>query len=85
MSLTTVSANDAPTPLVLPSLACFAAASVVLARFVVAFRVTSAPLTVAAGVVPSISLVVLFTTTTTAIDPATPTLLPPAPEIAVAP
>src|SRR5690349_805278 len=80
VSLTTLRAKEAPTPLVLPSLDCFAVASAVLVRFEPALRLRS-PFNVAFGIAPSTSPVELFTTTTTAIEPATPTLVPPAPEI----
>ena len=83
VSLTTLSANEAPTPLVLPSLACFAVASAVLVRFEAALKLRS-PSKAALADAPSMSVVELLTTTRTAIEPATPTLVPPAPEIAVA-
>ncbi len=83
MSLTTFTATDAPTPLALPSVACFAVARAWLSRLEVALSERSAPFT-ATGSVPSTSDVVWETTTLTAIEPATPTLLPPAPDVALA-
>ena len=83
VSFTTFTPTDAPTPLALPSVDCFAVARAWLSRFDVAVNVRSAPFS-STGLVPSMSEVVVETTTLTAIEPATPTLLPPAPEVALA-
>ena len=81
VSLTTLSANEAPTPVVSPP--CFFAVAIAwLSRFDVAASVRS-PLT-ATGSVPSTTAAASETTTLTASEPATPTLLPPAPEVACA-
>ena len=80
VSLTTLTATEAPTPDALPSVACFAVAIAWLSKFEVAPNERSAPFS-ATGSVPSTSEVVFATTTLTASEPATPTLLPPAPEV----
>ena len=82
VSLTMLSANEAPTPEVLPLLACFASAIALFVRFDRAVSETS-PSTVTGFVVPAFE-VVFEVTMLTAIEPATPTLLPPAPEVACA-
>ena len=70
-------------PDALPSLDCFASAIALFVWLDVEVSVTSAPLTLApAGV--STSAMAFAVTMLTAIDPATPTLLPPAPEVACA-
>ena len=82
VSLMTFRAKEAPTPDVLPSLACFASAMALFVWFVREVSETS-PLTVTGLVVPAFD-VVFEVTTLTAIEPATPTLLPPAPDVACA-
>jgi hypothetical protein len=79
VSLTTFSAKDAPTPLALPSEDCLASASAWLSKLEDEVSVRS-PLT-AIGSVPSSCAIASATRMLIAIDPATPTLLPPAPEV----
>ena len=69
-------------PLALPSLACFASAVAWFVRFDAA--VSESRRSTVTGFGASTSAVVFETTTLTAIEPATPTLLPPAPEVACA-
>ena len=84
VSLTTLTATEMPTPLALPSVSCFATARAPGCR--VRGRAQRQVDAVQRDrVVPSTSAVVSATTTLTAIEPATPTLLPPAPEIELAP
>ena len=80
VSLTTLTATAAPMPVVLPSLDCLASAVAWLVRLEVDASVKAPFTTTPVGVVTW--ALVLLVTTLTAIDPATPTLLPPAPEVA---
>ena len=79
VSLTTCTATEAPMPDALPSVACFAFASALFSKFDVAFSVRF-PLT-ATGVGLSMTAVASATTMLTETEPATPMLLPPAPEV----
>jgi hypothetical protein len=73
------SAKEAPIPVVLPSADCFAVAIAWLSWFDVALSVRSPP--TVTGSVPWMLEVEVAITTFTAIEPATPTLLPPAPDV----